>query len=354
MTTSLSNVSHTESNKASKLRERMIEDMRVRGFAEKTKHHYVCYVQTFAAFLGRSPATATAKDLRRFQVFQTDSGVGAGTINGAASALRFFYTTTLDRPELARALTTVRLPRKMPGVLSREEVARLLEAAPSLKHRAVFATAYGAGLRVSEVVSLKISGVDSNRMMLRIERGKFGKDRHAMLSPELLELRRAWWREGRRLEVMLPNGWLFPGRPLINPMTSRQMNRAIHAAAEKAKINKRVSAHTLRHTFATQLLEDNIDIRIIQVLLGHANPHRRRTCRPRVLSLEAFGCGLARQHARHQRARIRNPSQYRPFETMEVSQNALRATPTSPTVTPVQTLIPSQWERSAFPAPVGT
>ena len=255
---------------AGALRERMIEDMMVRGFVEKTRNDYIRHVRAFAAFIGRAPDTATAEDLRRFQLKQTEDGVGVSTINAAVSALRFLFTTTLDRPELARRLTVVRQPRKIPVVLSTEEVARLLDAAPNARYKAALATAYGAGLRVSEVVALKVGDVDSTRMMLRVERGKGGKDRHAMLSPRLLALLRAWWREGHRLGVMLPNGWLFPGRPPVNPMSTRQFNRMVHAAAEEAGIGKRVSPHTLRHSFATHLLEQDVDIRVIQVLLGHA------------------------------------------------------------------------------------
>jgi site-specific recombinase XerD len=158
----------------------------------------------------------------------------------------------------------------LPTVLSAEEVALLLRAAPGPKYRAALATAYGAGLRVSEVVALKVDDVDSERLLLRVERGKGRKDRQAMLSPQLLALLRAWWREGRRLGVLLPRGWLFPGRNPVEPLSTRQLNRAVHAAAEAAGISKRVTPHTLRHSFATHLLEQDIDIRVIQVLLGHA------------------------------------------------------------------------------------
>jgi integrase/recombinase XerD len=178
------------------LRERMIEDMRVRGFVEKTRKDYVRHVRAFAAFIGRPPDTATAEELRRFQLKQTEDCVGVPTINSAVAALRFLFTTTLDRPDLARRLTIVRQARRLPEVLTPEEVALLLDAAPGPKYKAALATAYGAGLRVSEVVSLKISDVDSGRMMLRVEQGKGRKDRHAMLSPTLLKLLRAWWREG--------------------------------------------------------------------------------------------------------------------------------------------------------------
>ena len=177
---------------------------------------------------------------------------------------------TLDRPDLARRLAVVRQPCRLPTVLSVEEIALLLQAAPGPKYRAAFAAAYGAGLRVSEVVALKVGDIDSERMLLRIEQGKGRKDRHAMLSPQLLERLREWWREGRRLGALLPGGWLFPGRNPIEPLSTRQLNRAVHAAAEAAGINKRVSPHTLRHSFATHLLEQDTDIRIIQVLLGHA------------------------------------------------------------------------------------
>jgi site-specific recombinase XerD len=208
--------------------------------------------------------------VRRFQLHQTESGVGAPSINSAVSALRFLFSVTLERPDLARRLTVVRQPRKLPLVLSAQEVALLLEAAPGPKYKAALATAYGAGLRVAEVAALKVGDVDSTRMMLRVDQGKGRRDRYAMLSPQLLALLRAWWREGRRRGVMLPQGWLFPGRDPVNPLSTRQLNRAVHAAAEAAGISKRVTPHTLRHSFATHLLEQDIDIRVIQVLLGHA------------------------------------------------------------------------------------
>ena len=160
--------------------------------------------------------------------------------------------------------TFIRQPRKLPVVLSPEEVARLLNAAPGLKYKAALSVAYGAGLRAAEVVSLKVCDIDSKRMIIRVEQGKGRKDRNVMLSASLLELLRAWWRAAR------PQGWLFPGRNPIQPMTTRQLNRACHVAAEAAGIERNVSLHTLRHSFATHLLEQNIDVRVIQVLLGHA------------------------------------------------------------------------------------
>ena len=192
------------------LRARMIEDMIVRGFTEKTRKDYIGNVRAFAAFIGRSPDTATAEDLRRFQLHQRQSGMQPPGINSAVSALRFFFTVTLDRPDLARRLTVVRQPRRLPAVLSAEEVVLLLQAAPGPKYKAALATAYGAGLRVSEVVALKVGDVDSERMLLRIERGKGRKDRHAMLSPQLLEVLRAWWREGRRRGSCCREAGCFP------------------------------------------------------------------------------------------------------------------------------------------------
>jgi site-specific recombinase XerD len=172
----------------SPLRQRMIEDMMVRNFVEKTRNDYIRQVKTFTAFLGRSPDQAIPDDLRRFQLHQTRAGVRPPSINGSVSALRFFFTVTLDRPEMARHLTFVREPRKLPAVLSPEEVARLLEAAPGPKYKAALGAAYAAGLRVSEVVALKVSDIDSKRLFLRIEQSKGRKDRFAMLSPQLLEL----------------------------------------------------------------------------------------------------------------------------------------------------------------------
>src|SRR5256885_2488390 len=257
----------------SPLRRRMIEDMTIRRLAPKTQHDYVQRVKDFAAFLNRSPATASKEDVRRYQLHLTSSGARTPKINSTVSALRFFFDVTLDRADLAKQASFVHAPRKLPLVLSPEEVARLLEAAPGIKYKAALSVAYGAGLRVSEVVSLKVSDVESQRMMLRVEQGKGRKDRHAMLSPQLLERLREWWREGRRLGALLPGGWLFPGRNPVDPLSTRQLNRAVHAAAEAAGIKKRVSPHTLRHSFATHLLEQDTDIRIIQVLLEIGRAH---------------------------------------------------------------------------------
>ena len=252
------------------LRRQMIEDMAVRGFSAKTQHDYLRVVSRFAAFLGRSPMTATAEDVRRFQVEQREAGRPAPAMNSHVAALRFLFTTTIDRADLSRRLIRTSYPRKLPTVLSPDEVARLLAATTCIKHRAALAVAYGAGLRVAEVAALKVGDVDSERMLIRVERGKGGWYRNAMLSSDLLALLRAWWKEGRRQGAMLPGGWLFPGQNPVRPITTRQLARVVKDAARTASLAKRVSPHTLRHSFATHLLEDGVDIRVIQVLLGHA------------------------------------------------------------------------------------
>src|SRR6201993_3412595 len=233
----------------SALRQRMLEDMAMRGLRSHTQHDYIRFVADFAAFLGRSPDTATAEDIRRFQVHQSELGMHAPAMNRSVAALRFFFTPTLARPDLSRKLIRLRYPRKLPAVLSAEEVARLLAAAKCLKHRAALAVAYGAGLRVAEVASLKVGDIDSACMLIRVERGKGGRYRHAMLSPDLLTLLRAWWQEGRRQGVMLPGGWLFPGQDLSKPITTRQLGRVVDEAAQTAGPTKHVSPHTLRHSF---------------------------------------------------------------------------------------------------------
>ena len=267
---STSTTTSTTTAPISPLRQRMQHDMMMRGLGPHTQRDYIRHVRRLAAFLGRPPDTATVEDLRRFQIHQHEAGASVPTINGAVSALRFLYTVTLRRRDLARSLVATKRPYKMPEVLSVEEAARLLEAAPGIKYKAALGVAYGAGLRVSEVAHLKVDDIDSRRMLIRVEQGKGGRDRNAMLSPLLLELLRMWWREGKRRGVMFPHGWLFPGRSYTDPISTRQLHRAVQEAAEVAGIHKRVGPHTLRHSFATHLLEQDVDIRVIQVLLGHA------------------------------------------------------------------------------------
>ena len=242
---------------------------KMRNFVADTQREYHRAVKKLAAFLGRSPDTATAEELRNFQLHLVDTGTSPITLNATLSGLKFFFDVTLDRGDRLAKMQSVHVPHTLPVVLSREEVARLLAAAPNIKHQTALTVAYATGLRASEVISLKVGDVDSQRMTLRVEQGKGSKDRYAMLSPVLLERLRVWWRVARAQGKMLEGGWLFPGMNPVDPLTTRQLNRAIHMAAESAHIDKRVSMHTLRHSFATHLLEQKVDIRVIQVLLGH-------------------------------------------------------------------------------------
>ncbi len=259
----------TQKHSISPLRQRMIEDMTLRKLSSKTQSGYIRAVKKLTHFLGRSPATATAEDLRLFQLHLVELGVSSITLNATITGLRFFFEQTLDRHDVLTRMSHVYEPRKLPLILSIEEVTRLIDAAGSLKYQAALSIAYGAGLRASEVVHLAISDIDSERMVLRVEQGKGNKDRYAMLSPTLLDLLRAWYRQAHSHRQILPGGWLFPGQNPVNPMSTRQLSRAFHIALKAAEINKRVSLHSLRHAFATHLLEQKEDIRVIQVLLGH-------------------------------------------------------------------------------------
>jgi site-specific recombinase XerD len=293
-----------------RLRKRLIEDIAVRGFPRATQRNYISDVARIAAFLGRPPDTATGENIRRFQVEARTAGMPAPAMNSIVSALRFFFTQSLDRPDLAERLVRVSHPRKLPSVLSPEEVGRLLDATRCLKHRAAPSVAYGAGLRIGEVRALKVRDIDSERMLIRVERAKGDRPRNAMLPAELQTLLRAWWKEGRQQGVMHPEGWLFPGQNALNPMSARQLHRIVVEAATAAGIIRRVGPHTLRHSFATHLLEDGVDIRVIQVLLGHAKlantalyprcdahgAHRHQPAGPALGAHRSKGCaaGLSR------------------------------------------------------------
>jgi site-specific recombinase XerD len=253
----------------SPLRQRMVEDMRMRKLAPKTQLAYIRAVRKFTKFLGHSPDTATDEDLRRFQLDMVDNGTSPITLNATIVGLNFLFEVTLGRPEAMAKMQSVRVPKKLPVVLSKEEVTRLLGCVAHIKHQTALSVAYGTGLRVGEVVALKVTDIDSQRMTLRVEQGKGRKDRYVTLSPVLLERLRVWWRVARAQGMMLDGGWLFPGMSPLQPLCTRQLNRAIHDAADMAQIDKRVSMHTLRHSFATHLLEQKVDIRVIQVLLGH-------------------------------------------------------------------------------------
>jgi integrase len=200
------------------LRQRMLDDMRMRKLGDKTQAAYIRAVRGLAAFLGRPPDSATVEDLRRFQLHLVDHGTSPITLNATITGLKFFFDVTLDRGELMAKMQPVRVPRTLPVVLSREEVARLIGAAPNLKSQTALSVAYGAGLRASEVIALKVGDIDSQRMTLRVEQGKGRKDRYAMLAPVLLERLRAWWRVGHAQGKILPGGWLFPGLDPMDPL----------------------------------------------------------------------------------------------------------------------------------------
>ncbi len=260
----------THSNQSSSpLRQRMIDDMTLRKLSPKTQAAYLRAVVKFTRFFGRSPDLASPEDLRAFQLHLVEAGVSCTTINATLTGLKFFFAVSLERPSALKRMSRVRPPQKLPQVLSVDEVARLLAGASNPKHRAALAVAYGTGLRASEVVHLKVTDIDSDRMIVQVVQGKGRRDRYAMLSPSLLEILRAWWRQGHAQGKMRPGGWLFPGRNPRNPLSTRQLNKACHLAADAAGLKQRVSMHTLRHSFATHLLENKVDIRVIQVLLGH-------------------------------------------------------------------------------------
>jgi len=249
----------------SPLRRRMIEDMTVRNLSPATQQSYVYAVSKFSRHFGRSPDRLGLEDVRAFQVHLVSTGISWSALNQTVCALRFFYGVTLGHGEIPERIPYAREPRKLPVVLSADEVVRFLEAVASLKARTALTTAYAAGLRVSEVVGLRIGDVDSSRMVIRVEHGKGGKDRYVMLSAQLLAILRTYWRLAR------PEHWLFPGREASRPIDVQVLHAACRSACAAAGLDKRVTVHTLRHSFATHLLESGTDIRIIQVLLGHAN-----------------------------------------------------------------------------------
>lgn len=252
------------------LLKRFNEDMTMRKLAIKTQIAYIRGVNKLCDYLQRSPLTTTQEELREFQLFMVNHGVSGITVNATLTALKFFFQITIDKPEVIARVCPVTVARKLPVVLSLKEAKRLMSATTHPKFKAALAVAYGSGLRVSEVVSLKVSDIDSERMTLRVEQGKGSRDRYAMLSPVLLEHLRDWWRFANQQGQMFVGGWLFPGLNPIDHMTARHLSRVCKQTARAADIDKNVSMHTLRHSFATHLLEAKVDIRVIQVLLGHS------------------------------------------------------------------------------------
>ena len=254
------------------LRARMIEDMNARKLGSSTQRGHIHSCKRFAAFLNRSPDTATAEDIRRFQLHLAEAGLSICNRNRIMTGLRFLFRVTLRRLDLAGEIYHLREPQKIPLVMSPDEARRLLAVASKLKVRTLLSLAYGCGLRASEVVRLKVKHIDSAQKVIRIEQSKGRKDRNVMLSPEALDLLRHWWKvRPSRYDAgaALAERWLFPGNRRGQPMTTRQLSRLFHQAAEAAGIKKAVTLHALRHSFATHLLERGTDIRIIQALLGH-------------------------------------------------------------------------------------
>ena len=270
----------------SPLRRRMIEDMTVRNLSPATQRSYVHAVSKFSRFFGRSPETLTLEDVRTYQVHLASKGVAGASLNQTVAALRFFYGVTLGMAEDPERIAYAREPRRLPVVLSADEVVRFLEAVPSLKARAALTTAYAAGLRVSEVTGLRVADIDSGRMMIRIEHGKGGKQRYVMLSAQLLAILRTYWRLAR------PEHWLFPGRDTGRPIEPTVLHAACRSARAAARIDKKVTVHILRHSFATHLLESGVDIRVIQGCWA------MRTCRRRRATLTSRRVSSAGRRAR--------------------------------------------------------
>jgi integrase/recombinase XerD len=263
------------------LRQRMLEDMQIRQLSPHTQRAYLAAVTRFAKHFGRSPAELGLEDIRTFQLHLVSHGIGHSNFTIIVSALRFLYTVTLRKDWRIDEIPHARRPQRLPIVLSPTEVRQLLEAAPNLKYRTAFTIAYAAGLRVSEVVALKVSDIDSQRMVIRVAQGKGRKDRYVMLSPKLLTLLREYWKAAR------PTDWLFPGKIPGQPLNVKNFQRVCVAARQAAGLTKPVTVHTLRHSFATHLLESGTNVRAIQLLLGHRS--LTTTARYTQVSPQVFG-----------------------------------------------------------------
>jgi integrase/recombinase XerD len=261
----------SETNTVSPLRQRMLEDMAARKLNPHTQRSHVYSCKRFAAWLKRSPDTATPDEVRLFQLYLVESGASICNRNRIMTGVRFLFRVTLRRHDLAAEVWHIKEPQKLPPVLSPEEVKRVLTMATSLKAQAMLTLAYGCGLRAGEVVRLRAGDIDSEQMIIRIVQSKGRKDRHVMLPAEVLDLLRQWWKarpSGYDAGVVPEQRWLFPGRK-YRPLTTRQFARLFKEAATAAGLRKTLSLHSLRHSFATHLLEDGKDIRMIQALLGH-------------------------------------------------------------------------------------
>jgi integrase/recombinase XerD len=262
----------SETNTVSPLRQHMIEDMAARKLNPHTQRSHIQSCKRFAAWLKRSPDTATPDEVRRFQLHLIESGTSICNRNRIMTGVRFLFRVTLRRHDLAAEVWHLKEPERLPPVLSPEEVKRVLTMATSLKARAMLTLAYGCGLRASEVVRLRAGDIDSEQKIIRIVQSKGRKDRHVMLPAEVLKLLRQWWKArptAYDAGVAPEQSWLFPGRSQHQPLTTRQFGRLFKEAAKAAGLRKTLSLHSLRHSFATHLLERRTDIRLIQALLGH-------------------------------------------------------------------------------------
>lgn len=289
----------------SELRLRMIEDMKARQLSPGTQRSHIYSCKRLAAYLKRSPAAATADEVRAFQLYLMETGPSIGNRNRIMTGVKFLFRVTLRRHDLAAEIYYVREPQKLPLTLSPDEAQRLLAAAAKLKAKAMLTLCYGCGLRAGEVCRLKAGNIDRELNIIRIVQAKGRKDRHVMLPPEVLDLLRQWWkvRPTRYDEsVPLKERWLFPGRKHGEPLTTRQLSRLFHEAAEAAGIKKAVSLHSLRHSFATHLFEQGLDIRLIQAVLGHhkldTTARYTRVATSRIAAIESPLSGKQRQPAK--------------------------------------------------------
>lgn len=255
------------------LRQRMTEDMQLRNFGGETQRAYLHYITGLARFYRTSPEHLSLEEIREYQLYLiNERRLSPDAVNAFVSAAKFLYNVTLEIPWPEKALPRARVPYKLPVVLSAAEVAEFFQRVCTIRYRAALMTAYGAGLRVSEVVALRVGDIDSQRMLIRVRQGKGKKDRYAMLSPRLLEVLRCWWRSrfpAKQRTKVSPEDWLFPGFRQGRHMNVESLQTACREAAQAAGIRKRVTVHTLRHSFATHMLENGTDIRVIQALLGH-------------------------------------------------------------------------------------
>jgi integrase/recombinase XerD len=260
-------------NTVSPLRQRMIEDMTARKLGPHSQRSHIYSCRRFAAFLKRSPDTATADDVRRFQLYLVESGLSICNRNRIMTGVKFLFRVTLRRHDLAAEIYHLKEPEKLPLTMSPDEADRLLAMTGRLRDHVMLSLGYGCGLRTGEIVRLRAGDIDSAQMVIRIIQSKGRKDRHVMLPQELLVSLRQWWKvRPTRYDADVParERWLFPGRRQGKHLTYRQLSRLFHETAAAAGITKRVSLQSLRHSFATELLEDGTDIRYIQALLGHS------------------------------------------------------------------------------------